>query len=290
MQSRKNIDKVVFDVLKNSGVLGEFPTPVDKILNYSELVVNDNRDITEIPKHYRTRSVELLKKALRKLNGILDRQEKTIYIDPNQLPSRKKFVKLHEVGHHVLPWQRKFYEIIEDDETTVSSDVTDDFEIEANLFASGALFQLDRFEEEMRKLPLEIGSPMALAKTFGASNHATLRRYVEYSPKRCALLVLKDKKELQCSVRNYFQSPSFTAEFGTIKWDETLGIEWSFVEDYILNRRFHMDGELDLVTGDGEMLSFDYHYFNNTWNAFILIKPVGEYQSSKTKIVLRSSK
>lgn len=44
---------------------------------------------------------------------------------------------------------------------------------------------------------------------------------------RCSLLVLenisKNGIEPKCIVRNYFQSESFTREFGTLKWENELG-------------------------------------------------------------------
>jgi len=53
-------------------------------------------------------------------------------------------------------------------------------------------------------------SCIKISKHFGASLHATVRRYVEQSSKKCALLVLeniapRDTQPL-CDVRNYFQS------------------------------------------------------------------------------------
>ncbi|MCC7302467.1 MAG: ImmA/IrrE family metallo-endopeptidase [Bacteroidia bacterium] len=287
--SRMDIELVSFDMLKQSKALGVFPTPVESIIRYSQLSVDTKTDITNIPKNYLSRTSEALKRALRKWRGALDRREKVVYIDPNQPEPRKKFIQLHEVGHEALPWQRQTYEYMEDDDSTIDPDTHDEFEAEANYFASATLFQLDRFEEEMKKLPLEIKSPMYLSKFFGSSTHAAIRRYVEYSSKRCALLVLKDPEHTisgSCDVRNYFQSSSFTHEFGEITWQKTLGIEWTFVQDYLKKRKFHTEGQFSLVTGDG-LTTFQYHYFYNTYNAFVLIMPVGEKNNSRTKIILR---
>jgi len=289
--SSKDIEDVAFDVLKQSKTLGVFPTPVNKIVQFSELKINNHQDLSSIPKNYAGKTSELLKKALRKLNGVLDRKEKTIYINPNQIESRKSFVKLHEVGHEALPWQREMYELIEEDDLTISLDTDDEFESEANYFASSVLFQLDRFEEEMNKLPLEIGSPMQLAKMFGGSNHATLRRYVEHSNKRCALLILKDAsiKDMNCGVRNYFQSDSFYKEFGRLRWPDNLDVKWPFVQDYIMTKkRLHKNGSFSYAKNGGGELHFDYHYFDNTWNAFVLIFPIGEKQRSRTKFIYSS--
>ncbi len=287
LNSANDIDNVSYDILKQSGAYGKFPTPVNKIVQYAELKFDDSPYINEIPKNYTSKSIDFLKKALRKINGILDRKEKIIYLDSKMIPNKKRYVKLHEVGHATLPWQKELYEILEDDEINLSAESKEEFELEANYFASSTLFQLDRFIEEMEKLPLEIGSVKVLAKFFGASMHATIRRYVECSRKRCALLVLKDLSlsEMSCKKRDYFQSSKFTEAFGQLKWNDSFGIEWPFVQDYISNRRFHNDGWLTYSINGSKNFSFDYHFFDNTYNAFVLIKPTGEFQSSKTKFV-----
>lgn len=289
LNSSKDIEKISYDILKQSHALGKFPTPVSNIIEYAELKLDENPYINEIPNHYISKSADALKRALRKINGILDREKKIIYVDTKQLENRKRYVKLHEVGHEVLPWQKEMYEILEDDEITISEIVKDEFEAEANYFASSTLFQLEKFDEEVNKLPLEIGASFELSKKFGASIHATLRRYVESSNNRCALLVLKDKSvpKLNCVRRNYFQSDRFSTTFGTLNWDEILGIEWPFVQDYIRGRKFHTNGFFVYnLNGCGEQ-HFDYHFFNNTWNAFVFILPIGEFKKSKTQIIYR---
>ena len=148
---------------------------------------------------------------------------------------------------------------------------------------------MDRFEDEMNKLPLEIGSPMALAKKFGGSNHAAIRRYAEICKKRCALIVLEDKastgNKYSLDLRNSFQSNAFTKDFGEIIWPEKLNIDYPFIGDYSRGRRIHKDGSIQLMTSTG-FEEFTYHYFFNQYNVFILIIPVGEKIKSKTKIIM----
>jgi hypothetical protein len=154
---------------------------------------------------------------------------------------RQGFVKLHEVGHDVLPWQKNIHIVLEDDDKSLSTETTDDFEAEANFFASATLFQHDRFVTELDKLGLAIESPMHLSKLFGASVHASLRRYVECSKNKCALIVLQNRSGIglnaMCDVRDKFQSEKFSKSFGEIKIPLQLGISWSFVQDYHSNRK-----------------------------------------------------
>jgi Zn-dependent peptidase ImmA (M78 family) len=283
--NKRGIDDIVFDILKRSKALDVFPTPVDKIMEYCELNLNGTNDFHNIPHNYVSKNLDALKRAVRKVLGALDRSEKIIYIDPTLPNVKKNFVKLHEVGHGALPWQKDAR--YEDDEYTLSPQVKEQFEAEANYFASGALFQLERFEDEMNNLPLEIGSPMALAKKFGGSNHAAIRRYAELSKKRCALLVLEDKQKngskSVLDLRNCFQSSAFTKEFGQLNWPAKLDSNFPFIEDYLTERRFHKEGTIQLLTNTG-FVEFTYHYFDNRYTVFVLIIPPGETVKSKTKI------
>ena len=130
---------------------------------------------------------------------------------------------------------------------------------------------------------------MALAKLFGGSNHAAIRRYVEQSNNKCGLLVLKDVtnpgEQVGCSLRDYFQSKKFTAEFGNLTWPEVFGSKWPFALDYYLRKRLKCENGITLTTANGKV-GFVYDFFNSTYNAFVLIYPKGEKTSGRTKIVI----
>ena len=166
--SKNDIEKISYEILKGSKCFDIFPTPVDRIVEYTELVVHSGIDLSKIQPSYLSRATDALKRALNKVRGALDRKEKIIYLDSSIKASKKNFVKLHEVGHEVLPWQHSIYEALEEDDNTLNIETREEFEMEANLFASTTLFQCDRFYSEMDKLGLSINSSMQLAKQFGA--------------------------------------------------------------------------------------------------------------------------
>ncbi len=150
-------------------------------------------------------------------------------------------------------------------------EVNNQFEAEANYFASAALFQLHRFDDDISALELGIKSPMHLADKYGGSKHAAIRRYVERSPKRCSLLILERADNLRNKVKSYFQSTLFTKTFGEIKWPEYLGPEWTFSGELLIGKRkLILDGQFGGNTKNG-MVTFSYHYFYNTYTAFVLI-------------------
>lgn len=284
----KDIETISYDILKSSKSWGVYPTQVDRIVDYSNLMLNTKVDVSQIHHGYLSRATDALKSALSKIRGIFDRSDSTIYLDLSLPDQKKNFVKLHEVGHGILPWQNRTTEFLDDDKTLDFSH-REDFEAEANAFASATLFQLDYFENEMEKLEFGIKSAMALAKKFGGSNHATIRRYVEKSNNRCSLLVLKDVSAkgtvANCKFRDYFQSPKFTKQFGTIRWPEEFGFSWPFLQDYYFRKKMKWGAEISLTTSNG-IVDFNYDFFDTTYNAFVLIYPRGEKTGGKIKVVL----
>jgi len=290
--TKQQIEKIAYELLKSSRVLDNFPTPVDDIVSHADLLVDMGVDLSKIETSFFRKLTIDFSKILSKVRGVLDRKEKTIYLDLSQPATRRNFVKLHEAGHHLLPWQKAIFDCIDNDQT-LSHEIHEQFEAEANYFASTVLFQHDRFQDQMSKLDLSIGATISLAKTFGASNHATMRKFVECSTKRCALLVL-EKHELAGNtplykVRDYFQSEKFTSSFGEIAWPDRLGYTWEFVKDYFHRRRLKTDGLLVLTTKAGEE-EFEYHFFNTTYNGFVLIFPKKENRKSRVTYILEGKK
>lgn len=293
--TQKEIETISMDILKQSKSIDVFPTPVDQIVRFSDLVIDEKINLSDLNKSFLSRLADALSANLdsvtKQVRGLLDRSEKTIYLDLSMPSQRQSFVKLHETGHGVLPWQKATMHCIDDDDT-LAPEVREAFEAEANYFASTTLFQHDRFNHEMEKLELSLKAGMVLATKFGGSNHAALRRMVEQSNKRCALLVLNRysgflSDGLECTKKNLFQSRKFTDEFGELSIPEKLGYDWAFTQDYIAGRRFHEKGVVSLGTLNGEV-TFHYHYFNNTYNAFFFIIPQGETQKTKTTIIINS--
>lgn len=276
MHSLNDIDKISYDILKDSQSLNIFPTPVSRIISYCGLNIDSNIDIQSIHEDYIANGSELniLQKALAKVRGIYDRRYKKIYLDFSQHNFRKNFVTLHEAGHAVLPWQQSIHDVIEDDDDSLDYDIHEEFENEANYFASVTLFQHDTFEDKQKNLSTRIESAFELSKLFGASIHATLIRYVQHSAKRCALLVLENitpyHSPAMCTKRDFFASRSFNEEFGELELPCNFGFKWEFTQHYYYRRKGIKTGKLSLKTISGNA-QFLYQFFNNSYNAFVLI-------------------
>lgn len=288
--AKADIDRISMEVLRSSKSLDVFPTPVNRILEFADLVVKKNIDISKLHPSYKDRANEFLRSALSKVRGIFDFGTREIYLDLSQSENRQNFVKLHETAHGILPWQKRVQAIIGDNDHTLNPDHCAEFEAEANYFASVTLFQHDRFMKELKRLDLSIDSAMYLAKHFGGSIHAALRRYVDCSPNKCALLILENLERgnpTTCGLKTYVASSKFEKVFGEVLFPSKLDFSHPFVQDYFFRRRYKKNGTATLETKDGSA-EFSYQFFFNGYNAFVFLHPVGEIKKSRTTFIIKN--
>ncbi len=287
LASAEEIERIARNILLESGAWGKFPTPVDEIVEFVELSLEKGVDLSEVDPGFFAFTKDFFGRISRKVLGVLDYRDKVIHLDESQPAARKSFIKVHEVGHFVLPWQVDIRGCV-DDEKTIDPVFDEICEREASSFASAALFQVERFNEEAAKLPLILPSGRVLAKQFGASTQAALRRYVEKSPKRCAMLVFNrpvSNGTYTAKVRDYFESLSFKKEFGGLDWPEVCGLEFPFVQEMKRRRKDHQDGQIAVTTKSMELVTLHYHFFDNSYNIFVLLLPPGERNRSHVTII-----
>jgi len=60
LNSSSDIERISYDILKQSKAWGVFPTPVDDIVNYVELKIDENSYINDIPKNYLSKSLDVV--------------------------------------------------------------------------------------------------------------------------------------------------------------------------------------------------------------------------------------
>jgi hypothetical protein len=211
--------------LKDSGAVGVFPTPVSRIIAAANLSVDGAVSLDDgfFAKLYRAGAK--VRRAVSKVLGVLDVKARLIYLDRTIHKTRQAFVSLHETGHECLPWQRDTYAFLEDCEQSLDLDLKEQFEREANVFASEVMFQGDLLRTEADRLPFEIQTAINLAKQFGASLYATLRRYVSTAPQPCVLIVYEAPAWVAgqgygAALRRVIASTAFLEQFGEVQWPD----------------------------------------------------------------------
>jgi Zn-dependent peptidase ImmA (M78 family) len=247
--SLRRVQKYADLLLRKASAYGRFPTPVDDLVAAAKLEIARESALAKIGMDGFYRQLpnalkltpEKLKRAAAKVIGLLDRQDRTIHLDPDTHPKKRIYVSLHEVGHDFLPHQRKTFSILEDSETELDPDTKDLYEREANVFASEVLFQGDAFAIQAADFDLAIRVPINLAKKFGPSVYSAARRYVTTHKQSCALLVFNRPLHVVgvgevMELRRAIPSPSFHEEFGQHDWPQQCGPQDFFMRIRPKNR------------------------------------------------------
>lgn len=266
--------------LEAAGALGRLPTPVAEVMDAARLIVAEDDLDDSLVAHLRRKTVRaraVLKRALGKIWGVLDAKARLVYVDKAVLGVKQRFLKLHEAAHALLPWQRDIYSVIEDSEGTLAPEVSEQFDQEANTFASEVMFQLDAFALEATAHPFGIRVPLNLSKRYGASVYASVRRYVSSHPRPCAVLVLEPPiygrgDGFVACLRRVVASPAFARMFGTLEWPE------AFAPTDMIGRLVPIGGrkmsrprELPLTDRNGTIHDCVAEGFTTTHHVFVLI-------------------
>ena len=212
--------------LKSAQAFGVLPTPVDKVMEAAKVFVAEE-DLSDegFLKMMAKAAGGTLKRALDKILGVMHVAARLVYLDKAVHVAKLPFLKLHETAHAVLPWQKDIYAVTEDCEKTLAPEIADEFEKEANVFATEVIFQLDAFTEEAADHKVGILVPVKMSKTYGSSIYSAVRRYVVTHHKACLVLVLEPPVVhvdlgFTCNLRRVVASESFVKQFGELYWPE----------------------------------------------------------------------
>jgi hypothetical protein len=273
--------------LDKASAWGRYPTPVDDILAAAKLRVApkgmfDPASFLAFVKQKAAGAASALKSAISKVLGLYDANEQIIHIDESVGPSKQKFLKLHETGHHELPTHRKIFSLFQDCNETLAPAIADQFEREANNFARFALFQGTAFKEHAADMKMGIRTPMDLAKKFGASNYASAREFVRTHHRPCVVYILEPMQFVPnhgttAAVRRIEVSPSFDLEFG--KPDDVLiDANHSLAILLPIGRKMTRPTPLRYLDKNGVQHECLGEAFDTTHNVLLLIYPTQALQ------------
>ncbi|MEQ9145531.1 MAG: ImmA/IrrE family metallo-endopeptidase [Parvibaculaceae bacterium] len=280
--------------LEEAGALGVLPTPIDQIMEVARVqeVHEDvlNADFLSKLRAEVGKTGAALKRALGKVLGLFDARASLVFVDRSLLEVKQRFVRLHEAAHGFLPWQRPMYSVVEDCKEALEPDVAEDFDREANVFASEVMFQGDSFIEEANSSEFSVNTPLRLKDKYGASIYASIRQYVSKNHRICAVVVL-DPPELVrgdgfvAHLRRAVQSQRFNEMFGVGNWPE------QFTPDDQIGalvplwpRRASRPRQIRLTDLNGDQHEFVAEAFTQKYQVFVLVHHVNTL--SATTIVL----
>jgi hypothetical protein len=276
-EDRRNVQRHAERLLRAADASGVFPTPVDTIIQAAGLRVAPESLDESLIQRLRRKGSELVKRALKKLLGLLHVRERLIFIDYGLYKKKILFIKLHETGHSWLPHQRDTYAVLEECEETLDPDIRDAFEREANVFASEVLFQVDRFTQDAADCAFGVRTPIQLSKRYGSSVYAAMRRYARTHADAVALLVFDPPDAVpglgfEAVLRRTEQSESFTARFGNVKWPSKVSHDSQFGALIPVGRRMSSPLPVKMIDSNGDSNSGLGEGFFSGHQVFVLIR------------------
>lgn len=270
-------------LLDRASVWGRLPTPIDDIIAAANLRVAskdmfDPSSFLAYLKQKTAAAANTLKIALSKVLGLYDANELTIHVDQSVGVSKQRFLKLHETGHHEIPHHRKVFRLFQDCEQTLSPEIADHFEREANNFARFALFQGSAFKQRAADMTMGVKTPMALAKLFGASVYASAREFARTHHLPCLVYVLEPillepGKGASAVVRRIEVSPSFGMQFGC-PMDTRIDLKHALGELLPIGRKMTRPRSLIFADRNGVRHECLGEAFDTSHNVLLLIYPV----------------
>ncbi|QKD20583.1 ImmA/IrrE family metallo-endopeptidase [Mesorhizobium sp. NZP2077] len=285
------IHRAAIDLLNKANAWDRLPTPVPDLLSAAKLRVSplsafDPRTLLRYAQDLGDRAARFVKSAIEKVRGVFDVQADLIHIDTSVTETKQNFIKLHEAGHKHIPHQRPMFKWIQDCDKSLSPDISDQFEREANIFAAVVFFQDSRFAQMAADSSFGIKVPLALSKKFGASIYASLREYVRRNTRACAVIVLNPVEVcpllgMTSPLRRVEISPLFQKRFGELILPEQIDGANPLASFIPLGgRKMSKPGTLPMEDRNGQIVEFVAEGFGTPYNTFILIHARSDLKTS----------
>jgi IrrE N-terminal-like domain len=273
-----------------AGALGQIPTPLDAVGAALKLhPAEDLYNLADMPPSLRQR----IKGLAGKVVGALAVGERTVLIDRSQSRPKQRFTHGHEIGHQGLPWHAQAY--FADDNRTLDPYTRNELEAEASAYSAELLFNVGAFTDRAHSTRLGLASALELADVFQSSSTAAIRRYVEDSPRPCALLVLGRFPVYPNGMRSLkvlrtIESATFREQYGPTAhlFPATVPIGASPMGGAAYAA---LRGTLGTPVGSGEYALLDsrrgsktlqYEVYSNTYAVFALLYPKPKFTRRKT--------
>ncbi|MGO4684539.1 ImmA/IrrE family metallo-endopeptidase [Hyphomicrobium sp. 2TAF46] len=271
------------NLLDRAEAWGVLPTPVDIILEAAKVKLAPTKafDPARIMAYLQGKAasvVATLRSGLSKVFGIYDADDHIIHVDDTVVEAKQTFLKLHETGHAEMPHHRKTFRIFQDCEKSLSPEIANLFEREANNFARFALFQGTTYAQMAADSPMALNTPINLRKKFGASVYASAREFASTNSREC-LVIVCEKAEMRegfgivFPIRRIFPSAPFDRRF-PVPADAFLHPDHALGPMLPIGRRRVKQTTVGLRDRNGDLHELVGEALDTTYNTIILIYPV----------------
>lgn len=269
--SEHEIVQLAQKTLLRADCIDVLPTPIAVLYQQARVKSLDLPSIDEMPSlRLADGARNLLQTALQKIRGIADLRRRAVYLPQGDSNHRRNFAKGHELGHQLIPWHKVGRDCVDTD-TTLSRDVRETFEAEANLFSSEIIFQGKHFRRRALDYKPTFDAVFLLADQHGASRQATIWKFTEEQdfPVACIFYYPKkysDDLKLWKTVR----SPSFREKFCDLDIPQYLPSSHPWVSAREFRELF--EGDITLSRSTGRKVTFLWHSWWNEYALAVLIR------------------
>ncbi|MEA2677348.1 MAG: hypothetical protein QOJ81_1489 [Chloroflexota bacterium] len=280
-------------LLRSAGALGRLPTPVDDIVAAAKLVEPEESLLSEgMIKQAPAHIAQKILGFANRIRGLVDRRALEVHLAPDVThEGRRRFIRLHEVMHHVLPWQEELGYV--DDDRSLSAATDEMFELEASDGAAELLFQGQGFARDAAEL--EIGLPAVIAghERYGSSVRAALWRFPQ-AHRAAVMSVVLDRSPLTINPLRYKRhelnmSPSFARRFGASRWAGSLWVErYPFLAAAAatVSASTVVSDECTFVDDAGEVATLRVDALDTGYNILVLVwVPIHELTRKRVRLV-----
>jgi transcriptional regulator with XRE-family HTH domain len=271
-EDRAHIRGHAVALLRKADALGEIPTPLDQVMNVSNLVLAGEIVLEpEMKKKLRQHFGDLVDRALDMILGSVRFDNRGVYLKPDLYWSKKRFVQAHEISHAMFPWHRELYAFL-DDEKRIRRDIHDTYERQANQGAIEILAQGDALRQEADDSLLTFEVLDGLASRFAISIQATARRVAEDSRHEVALAIsYKGRATGKLMPAHLYCSTSFEERF---RWQTTGRADTAIHPLVIAAKQGQALGPLVETDMRGRVATIEIESLQTPQAVFLLFRPV----------------
>lgn len=268
VDARREITSYARALLLEADALGRRPTPLSDLEAAARLVRSHELDLTPQDKaDLRARFGRWVDLGWKRLRGAVDFRSRSIWIKPDLPEKARPFVISHEIGHAILPAHQEFFAYV-DNFDSLSPQVREPFEKEANFAATQLLFQCGQLAEEVDASSISLGSICDVAALFGASIVSTAREVAESSRKEVAVAIGFQPQQMMGPTQ-LFTSESFEQRY---RWRGGNVAPWQALRQELVGaRQTASESEWGCADVSGRQTVLRVESLHTNWAAIVLV-------------------
>lgn len=272
-ESKEKLITLASNVIKVAGAEGVLPTPLDDLIEASKIKCTDDllsfkeSFISKFPKI----AQEIFNSGIQKVKGVADLRERAICI-PSYLSGKKVlFPKAHELGHQIIPWHNINGQGYVDNQLTLSRDVENGFDLEANFFAQEVIFPTKLFRSDARDFKASFDAIIMLSDRYGATIQSTMWKYIEEQDEKILLVPYYPTKSNNSILKRWTSvaSANFKKKYPDIELPMTIasGHPWFAAKEIGMQC-----SGADKLNCNGSHTPFEWMAFWNKYTLFVMIR------------------